>query len=130
MKIHRFLYVILFVVLGCSKSFNEIQQNQMSNNNLNEKSGVIKTLDLNLLAATIYGDVIDKGTGKPIPGATVKRKSNNFGVFTNTQGKFSMVVSAPVSDILIVSSVGYTTQQIQFTVTSGEVLVLPTIKME
>ena len=59
---------------------------------------------------TVTGTVTAKEDGLPIPGATVKVKGSNVGTQTNTAGKFT--VSVPSGATLVVSFVGYTTQQI------------------
>src|ERR1700761_789051 len=60
---------------------------------------------------TVTGTVTAKEDGLPIPGATVKVKGSNVGTQTNTAGKFTLNV--PDGATLVVSFVGYTTQQVQ-----------------
>src|ERR1700761_9564957 len=59
---------------------------------------------------TVTGTVTAKEDGLPIPGATVKVKGSNVGTQTNTAGKFTL--SVPSGTTLVVSFVGYTTQQV------------------
>jgi len=59
---------------------------------------------------TVTGTVTAKEDGLPIPGATVKVKGSTVGTQTNTAGKFT--ISVPSGATLVVSFVGYTTQQI------------------
>jgi len=59
---------------------------------------------------TITGTVTAKEDGLPIPGATVKLKGTQAGTQTNTAGKFTL--SVPDGATIVVSFVGYTTQQI------------------
>jgi TonB-linked SusC/RagA family outer membrane protein len=59
---------------------------------------------------TITGTVTAKEDGLPIPGATVKVKGSNVGTQTNTAGKFTL--SVPSGATIVVSFVGYTSQQV------------------
>ena len=59
---------------------------------------------------TITGTVTAKEDGLPIPGATVKVKGSSTGTQTNTAGKFTL--SVPAGSTLVVSFVGYSSQQI------------------
>ena len=59
---------------------------------------------------TVTGTVTAKEDGLPIPGATVKVKGTNIGTQTNTAGKFTL--SVPSGATLVVSFIGYSTQQI------------------
>lgn len=59
---------------------------------------------------TITGTVTAKEDGLPIPGATVKVKGTQVGTQTNTAGKFTL--SVPSGATIVVSFVGYSTQQI------------------
>jgi len=59
---------------------------------------------------TITGTVTAKDDGLPIPGATVKVKGSNVGTQTNTAGKFTL--SVPSGSTLVISFVGYATQQV------------------
>ncbi len=58
----------------------------------------------------VTGTVTAKEDGLPIPGATVKVKGSSVGAQTNAAGKFTL--SVPTGATLVVSFVGYTTQQI------------------
>jgi TonB-linked SusC/RagA family outer membrane protein len=59
---------------------------------------------------TVKG-VIKDSQGLPLPGAAVKVKGTAIGVATDVSGKYS--ISAPSKSTLIVTSVGFTTQEIQ-----------------
>ena len=59
---------------------------------------------------TVTGTVTAKEDGLPIPGATVKVKGSNVGTQTNTAGKFTL--SVPSGATIVVSFVGYSTQQV------------------
>ena len=59
---------------------------------------------------TVTGTVTAKEDGLPIPGATVKVKGSSTGTQTNTAGKFTL--SVPTGSTLVISFVGYSTQQI------------------
>src|SRR5690606_8551991 len=58
----------------------------------------------------VTGKVLDEH-GKPIPGATVMIKGTKTGVKTDDQGEFRINVP-PEQSILVISYVGYQTQEI------------------
>jgi TonB-linked SusC/RagA family outer membrane protein len=63
-----------------------------------------------------FADIIVKGTvtdskGLAVPGATVKDKNTGKSVATNTNGEFT-ITAASGSDVLIVSFIGYKTQEV------------------
>lgn len=62
-------------------------------------------------AQTVKGTVTDAGTGKPIAGASVYLNGTFVGTTTDTLGVFSLTTSKTTIP-LIVSYVGYTTQQV------------------
>lgn len=66
---------------------------------------------------TITGTVTAKEDGLPIPGVTVKIKGTTIGTQTNGMGKFSL--QAPQGATLVISFLGYQTQQ---QVATGSVL--------
>lgn len=68
---------------------------------------------------SVKGTVKDQ-TGEPVIGANVLVKGTTNGVITDTQGKF--VLSAAKGDVLVVSFVGYTPQEV--TVTGRELMVV------
>lgn len=63
----------------------------------------------NANAQTVQGKVTDE-TGKPVPAASVTVKGTSRGTTTNDNGSFS--ISAASSDVLVISSVGFTTQEV------------------
>ena len=58
----------------------------------------------------VDGKVYDE-TGEPLPGATVVVKGTSFGVATDFDGNFQ--ISADASQTLIVSFIGYKTQEVE-----------------
>ncbi len=58
----------------------------------------------------ITGKVTDANDGTELPGVNVSVKSSQFGVITDSQGKFSITVSEDAT--LIFSYIGYTVQEI------------------
>ncbi|QNL49151.1 TonB-dependent receptor [Olivibacter sp. SDN3] len=64
----------------------------------------------------ITGRVIDAASNEPLPGVSVLVKNTNSGILTNEQGAFSL--TANVNDVIVVSYIGYTSQE--FTVTSEQ----------
>jgi TonB-linked SusC/RagA family outer membrane protein len=59
---------------------------------------------------TITGTITAKEDGMPLPGVTVKLKGTNVGTQTNGTGKF--ILSAPPGATLVISFIGYQTQQV------------------
>ena len=59
---------------------------------------------------TITGK-ITSGEGSPLPGVTVLIKGNNAGTQTNENGEFS--INASPNDVLVVSSTGYSQQEVK-----------------
>jgi TonB-dependent starch-binding outer membrane protein SusC len=60
---------------------------------------------------TVTGMVTDSKNGEPLPGATIKLKGTSTGVICDLDGKFTIEI-ANDDAVLIVSFVGYTTQEI------------------
>lgn len=58
---------------------------------------------------TVTGLVKD-GQGNPLPGVTIQVKGTNVGTVTDAQGRFQLEV--PDDGVLVISSVGYKTQEI------------------
>lgn len=62
---------------------------------------------------TINGKVTDSRTGEPIPGVTVIIQGTVIGIATDANGNYELEL--PSDDVVLVfSSIGYTTQQIQY----------------
>ncbi|WP_346238809.1 TonB-dependent receptor [Niabella insulamsoli] len=57
----------------------------------------------------ITGVVVDE-TGKPLNGASIQLQGSSLAVATNEQGIFS--INAPLNSVLVVSNVGYQTQEV------------------
>jgi TonB-linked SusC/RagA family outer membrane protein len=60
---------------------------------------------------TVTGKIIDQATGNPLSGATVNVKGTSRSVSVGASGDFSVTVSSP-NDVLVISYVGYTTQEV------------------
>jgi len=73
---------------------------------------IITLLPIGVLAqGTVTGTVTEASSGNPLPGANVIVKGTTNGTITDFDGNFSINVSAfPAT--LVVSSVGYTTQEV------------------
>ncbi|MFT3826407.1 MAG: TonB-dependent receptor [Chitinophagaceae bacterium] len=78
---------------------------QLMSNNL----VVLKTSDKELQDIRITGKVTST-TGEPIAGASVNVKGTSLGVATDGQGNFTITV--PDSAVLVISSVGFQTQEV------------------
>src|SRR5688572_6608189 len=59
---------------------------------------------------TITGKVTDEKTGTPVIGATVTVKGTRTAVQTNNTGSFT--INAPANSRLVITSVGFTTQEV------------------
>ena len=63
--------------------------------------------------STVTGKILDIKTSMPLAGVSVKVKGSKKGTSTNNEGQFSILASP--SDILEISSVGYTSQAVTVT---------------
>jgi len=73
----------------------------------------------------ITGKVIDAHTKEPLPYANIVLLSKNKGVTTDEKGVYTFDVSGETDDLLLISYLGYTTQEIplnQFSGTVDEIL--------
>ncbi|WP_255539674.1 SusC/RagA family TonB-linked outer membrane protein [Longitalea luteola] len=59
----------------------------------------------------------------PMPGVNVQVKGTNIGTFTDTKGFFALNVPETKPVLLVVSSVGYTTQEVDVTNATGDLTV-------
>src|ERR1700761_3212423 len=59
---------------------------------------------------TITGTVIDKASGQPIPGVSVKLVNSTVGAQTSIEGKYRL--SVPADGTLVFSAIGYTRQSV------------------
>ena len=71
---------------------------------------------------TLTGKITDKSTGAMVVGATVKVKGAKRGASTAADGSFSITVNP--SDILVISSIGYTTMDVPVPAESSITIVL------
>jgi TonB-dependent starch-binding outer membrane protein SusC len=62
---------------------------------------------------TLTGKVTDAADGSTIPGATIVVKNTTTGTVTDIDGKYSLKVKS--GDVIVISYVGYTTQEITVT---------------
>ncbi len=67
------------------------------------------------LDTKISGIVVEAETGDPLPGVNVKVKGKVIGTSTATDGRFELTVSQDPPFILVFSSVGFQTQEIDIT---------------
>lgn len=63
-------------------------------------------------AQNVTGRVTAASDGAAVPGASILVKGTNQGTVTDNEGKFSIEVNDPASAILVVSFIGFTTQEI------------------
>lgn len=77
---------------------------------------------------TITGKVTGSDDGAPIPGATILVKGTAIGVITDLDGKFSLNVPKD-NNVLVVSFVGMTTQEIELgTSNTLDIVLSPSVK--
>jgi len=82
------------------------------------KKRLLKLVLLLLLASgsayaqTVTGTVTSATDGDPVPGVSVLIKGSTAGTATNADGKFSLQVSDPANTVLVVSFIGFATQEI------------------
>lgn len=70
--------------------------------------------------ANFKGTVTDKSTGEPIPFAFVLQKGTDTGVSTDADGRYS--IDVPTTSVLVFSSLGYKSDEIDLTGFKGQVL--------
>lgn len=80
-------------------------------NAINESTAVLRTLDTEKTFAEITGMVTNSQTGEPVSGATVTVKDKKNTVVTDNEGKFK--IEANSGDVLVVTSIGYLTNEIK-----------------
>ncbi|MBD0259037.1 MAG: carboxypeptidase-like regulatory domain-containing protein, partial [Cytophagales bacterium] len=61
---------------------------------------------------TVSGTITDAGTKDPIPGVNLLVKGKVTGTTTDTRGNFSLTTNTPPPFALVVSAVGYATQEV------------------
>lgn len=71
---------------------------------------VVLTLKQSLQQINIQGVVTDASTNEPLPGANIQVKGTNTGTSTDINGRFTL--SANAGDVLVVSYIGYSQQEI------------------
>lgn len=59
----------------------------------------------------ISGRIVSGDNRQPLPGATIQSKKTNSQVVADAEGNFS--ITAPDNDILVISSIGYTTKEVK-----------------
>ena len=62
--------------------------------------------------AQITGRVTASGRRSPIPGASVLVKGTTTGTTTDADGKYSLMVADPANSVLVISFIGFSTQEI------------------
>ena len=68
--------------------------------------------------AEIRGVVVSDSTGQPLPGVSVKLKGTSIGGFTDAEGNFTLQIP-DAGGTLIISSVGYETQELKVSKTGS-----------
>ena len=62
-----------------------------------------------LALGQVTGTIVDDSDGSPIPGATIVVEGSSTGTITDVNGSFSLEASS--EDVLVISYVGYSTQE-------------------
>lgn len=62
----------------------------------------------------VTGTVVDQADGTPVPGVNVIAKGTSAGTATDAEGRFRLQVP-PGSNILVISAIGYATQEVDIT---------------
>lgn len=73
---------------------------------------------------TINGNIIDNSTGGVVPAVSVTVKGGIEGTYTDDKGNFSLSTNQPIPLTLVISSIGYTTQEVSVKNASKFVTVL------
>ncbi len=78
------------------------------------------------LATTVTGTVIDAETGETMPGVNIRVQGKVIGTSTDADGNFNLTTSQDPPLVLVFSSVGYQTQEVEITQNQAEL----TVQME
>ncbi|MEN7551919.1 TonB-dependent receptor [Rapidithrix thailandica] len=98
--------------ISLEKALNQIFVKQPLSYNFMGKYIVIKPKEESLpKAITVTGTVYDEG-GAPLPGAAIRIKGKTQGTISDEEGKYRLA-GIEEEDVLIISYIGYTTQEIQ-----------------
>ncbi|WP_442591478.1 SusC/RagA family TonB-linked outer membrane protein [Pedobacter sp. AW31-3R] len=62
---------------------------------------------------TITGTIVSKEDGLPLPGVSIKLKKSTIGTTSNAAGKFTLRIPANEEHVLVISFIGYLTQEIK-----------------
>lgn len=73
------------------------------------------TASFTLAQITISGDVKEKSTGVVLVGVSIQVKGKVIGTITNNDGYFNLTVQTPPPLVLVISSVGFQTQELTVT---------------
>ena len=73
-------------------------------------AGLFLTCSVALAQSQVSGTVTDAADGQAIPGASIIIKGTTSGTVTDANGNFTMTASS--SDVLVISFVGYLTQEV------------------
>ncbi|MBZ5856878.1 SusC/RagA family TonB-linked outer membrane protein [Flavihumibacter profundi] len=76
---------------------------------------------------TVKGKVLDKKSGQPVSGATISIKGESNGVASGEDGNFTITVPSEKS-ILVISSVGFTTEELPVGISGQEMIIAITQK--
>lgn len=93
-------------------------ENQPFTYRIEDKTIIItemKRLETVVRYTSVTGRVLDE-TGKPIQGASVKVKGSTIAVITDSNGEFKIITPSE-NDILVISYIGYVTQNIKVSLT-------------
>lgn len=63
-------------------------------------------------AQTVTGTVTTAGDGSPMPGVSILLKGTSTGTATDEEGKFSLNVTDAANGVLVISFIGYATQEV------------------
>ncbi|MGN6508462.1 MAG: SusC/RagA family TonB-linked outer membrane protein [Chitinophaga sp.] len=66
-------------------------------------------------ARTVTGRVTDEATKQPVPGASISLKGTNIGTASTAEGTFSLNIPAGTGQVLVITSIGFASQEIPLT---------------
>ncbi|WP_304237257.1 carboxypeptidase-like regulatory domain-containing protein [Jiulongibacter sediminis] len=71
----------------------------------------------------ISGTITDAGTKEPLIGVSVQVKNKIIGTITDIKGQFELNTSTPLPFELVISSIGYQTQEVQITADNSDITI-------
>ncbi|WP_304237210.1 carboxypeptidase-like regulatory domain-containing protein [Jiulongibacter sediminis] len=84
---------------------------------------LLSVSSLSYAQTRISGTISDAGTKEPLIGVSVQVKNKIIGTITDIKGQFELNTSTPLPFELVISSIGYQTQEVQITSDNSDITI-------